>query len=72
MYFTTRKFWYPFVSPFDPCPPMRVKSYVTPPNIYVEFQPPDLPQFTASDALCKGTLWPLLYDPYGGQPKEVH
>lgn len=72
MYFTPRKFYAPYYSPFDPCPPIRVKSYSTPPNLYLGFQPPDLPQFSPEEALCKGTLWPIFYDPYYGFPKEVH
>lgn len=70
MYFTHRKYYYPFVGPFDPCPPMRVKSYSTPPNLYVDFQPPDLPQYSPAEALCRGTLWPLFYDPYCDRQKE--
>ncbi len=65
--FTLRKHWYPYISPFDPCPPMRVKTYVTPPNLYVGFQPPGLPQFPPYEALHKGTLWPIWYDPYRGK-----
>ena len=40
------------------------------------FQPPNLPQFTPTEALRAGTLWKAFYDPYynpfekakGGQP----
>jgi len=56
--------WYPFVGPFDPCPPMRVKYYVVPPNLFIPFQPPNLPQFPLAEALRRGTLWPALYSPY--------
>lgn len=56
--------WFPFVSPYDPCPPERVKSYVIPPNLMMGFQPSDLPQFPTMDALCLGTLWPAFYSPY--------
>lgn len=63
--FTQRKYYYPYISPFDPCEPMKVKSYETPPEIYINFQPPALPQYeTAKEALYRGTLWPALYSPY--------
>lgn len=73
MNFSTRKFYYPYVSPFDPCPPIRVKSYVTPPHLYLGFQPQNLPQFSPHDALKNGTLWPIFNDPYFGkdESKEV-
>lgn len=58
------RFYYPYVSPFDPCPPMRVKSYVVPPNLFVPFQPANLPQNTPHEALRLGTLWPLFFSPY--------
>ncbi|WP_181348193.1 spore coat associated protein CotJA [Thalassobacillus sp. CUG 92003] len=58
------KCYQPFNSNNDPCPPKLVKCYSTPPNLYVGFQPPGLPQFSPAEALCKGTLWPLFYDPY--------
>jgi spore coat protein JA len=67
MYFTHRKVYYPYHSPFDPCKPIHAKSYVTAPNLYVGYQPPNLPQFSPSEALIHGTLWPLLYDPYHGK-----
>ncbi|MFC7441341.1 spore coat associated protein CotJA [Laceyella putida] len=56
--------WFPYVSPFDPCPPRRVKTYVVPPNQYLGFQPPNLPQYPPSKALMRGTLWPILFSPY--------
>ncbi|WP_073151034.1 spore coat associated protein CotJA [Seinonella peptonophila] len=56
--------WYPYVSPDDPCPPIREKFYSVPPQLFVGFQPPDLPQFSPSEALRKGTLWPIFYSPY--------
>ncbi|MFB4164375.1 spore coat associated protein CotJA [Alteribacillus sp. JSM 102045] len=62
--FTQRKFYYPYVSPFDPCPPIRVKSYETPPELYLGFQPPGLPQYNPQQALFCGTLWPVLFSPY--------
>ncbi|MFD1957546.1 spore coat associated protein CotJA [Paenibacillus thailandensis] len=58
------RFWKPIIGPFDPCPPIKVKSYVVPPNQYMDFQPPDLPQFSLPEALKLGTLWPALYSPY--------
>ncbi|WP_102693782.1 spore coat associated protein CotJA [Rummeliibacillus pycnus] len=63
--FTQFKYWNPYVSPFDPCKPIRVKSYSTPPQLYIPFQPPGLPQYpTAKQALHCGTLWPDLFSPY--------
>ncbi|MBU5213680.1 MULTISPECIES: spore coat associated protein CotJA [Heyndrickxia] len=58
------KSYKPYISPFDPCPPIKVKTYSTPPNLYMGFQPPNLPQFPPLEALRKGTLWQPLYDPY--------
>lgn len=58
------RFYEPFVGPFDPCPPILVKSYVVPPNQYITFQPEGLPQFTLQEALKFGTLWPALFSPY--------
>ncbi|WP_082063320.1 spore coat associated protein CotJA [Paenibacillus sp. IHBB 10380] len=69
----------PFVSPFDPCPPLPFKSYVVPPNQYVVFQPSDLPQYSLPEALRLGTLWPAYYSPYtsrrtqrGGEVDGTH
>ncbi|RCW64888.1 spore coat associated protein CotJA [Saliterribacillus persicus] len=65
MNFTQTKYYYPYISPFDPCKPIRVKSYSTPPNLYLGFQPPHSPQFkTAREALFHGTLWPSLASTY--------
>ncbi|MDQ0213723.1 spore coat protein JA [Oikeobacillus pervagus] len=61
---TRFKMYHPYVSPFDPCPPMKVKTYSTPPHLYIGFQPPNLPQFSPFEALQKGTLWKYFYDPY--------
>lgn len=61
---THYKKWYPYAGPFDPCPPILVKTYSTPPNLYIGFQPQGLPQYSPKEALCKGTLWPIFYDPY--------
>lgn len=63
--FTQYKYWRPFISPFDPCKPIEVKSFATPPQLYIGFQPPGLPQFqTAREALKFGTLWPDFFSPY--------
>lgn len=59
--------YYPYVSPFDPCPPIRVKTYQVPPQLFIGFQPENLPQFTPAEALRHGTLWPSLYSPYSGR-----
>jgi spore coat protein JA len=56
--------WRPYVSPFDPCPPIREKVYNVPPNLFVGFQPMNLPQYSPREALRKGTLWPIFYSPY--------
>ncbi|AJY75973.1 hypothetical protein VN24_17195 [Paenibacillus beijingensis] len=56
--------WYPYIGPFDPCPPMRVKTYIVPPNKFITYQPMNLPQFPLPEALKLGTLWPALYSPY--------
>ncbi|MVP00856.1 spore coat associated protein CotJA [Paenibacillus lutrae] len=54
----------PFRGPFDPCPPIGVKTFVTPPNLFIQFQPMGLPQFSPYEALRLGTLWPDLYSNY--------
>lgn len=56
--------WKPYVGANDPCPPIRVKWYVVPPNQYISFQPMNLPQFPLDEALRRGTLWPALYSDY--------
>lgn len=63
------KYYYPYISPYDPCPPIKVKGYETPPQLYIGFQPPNLKQFSPKEALTYGTLWPAFYSPYP-QPKE--
>ncbi|RHW34702.1 spore coat associated protein CotJA [Lysinibacillus yapensis] len=70
--FTQFKYWKPFVGPFDPCPPIRIKSYSTPPQLYMTFQPPGLQQFAPTEALMHGTLWPQLYSPYPDPHKGGH
>ncbi|MFS0574635.1 spore coat associated protein CotJA [Sporosarcina sp. 179-K 3D1 HS] len=52
----------PYVSPLDPCPPILVKKFVLPPQLFMDFQPPGLPQYTPEQALIHGSLWPALVD----------
>jgi spore coat protein JA len=63
------KVWYPYIGPNDPCPPITVKTYATAPNLYIPYQPANLPQFSPREALMLGTLWPALYSPYGPKNK---
>ncbi|WP_081757095.1 spore coat associated protein CotJA [Gorillibacterium massiliense] len=56
--------WEPFIGPCDPCPPIRVKVFSTPPQLFLGFQPMMLPQFDLCEALKAGTLWPCLFSPY--------
>ncbi|HEX7056567.1 MAG TPA: spore coat associated protein CotJA [Bacilli bacterium] len=65
--FSQERVYYPFIGPFDPCPPIREKSYVVPPNQFVVYQPAGLPQFSPAEALRSGTLWPLFFSPYAGK-----
>ncbi|WP_332646130.1 spore coat associated protein CotJA [Lysinibacillus sp. 54212] len=67
--FTQYKYWKPYISPFDPCEPIRVKSFSTPPQLYIPFQPTGLSQFSPKEALKHGTLWPQLYSPYPNPQK---
>ncbi|WP_374721519.1 spore coat associated protein CotJA [Peribacillus tepidiphilus] len=69
-YFTNRKSYRPFHSPFDPCKPIGKKYYSTPPNLYIPYQPPNLEQFSPMEALKKGTLWKALYDYYENPYRE--
>nr|WP_263325878.1 spore coat associated protein CotJA [Neobacillus sp. Marseille-Q6967] len=62
--YTLYKCWQPYASPLDPCKPLPEKIYNTPPNLYIGFQPPNLPQFSPLEALKAGTLWKPFYDPY--------
>lgn len=62
--YTTRKYTKSFVGPFDPCTPLKYTSYETPPQLYLGFQPPRLPQFKPEEALKHGTLWKPLFAPY--------
>ena len=65
--FTTRKVYIPYVSPFDPCPPIAWKTYETPQHLYLMPQQPGLPQFDPANALMHGTLWPAYYNEYNGR-----
>ncbi|MHA7963386.1 spore coat associated protein CotJA [Paenibacillus sp. CAU 1782] len=58
------RYYKPFVSPLDPCPPIPIKSYNVPLQLFINFQPPDWPQYQPHEALKKGTLWPALFAPY--------
>jgi spore coat protein JA len=62
--FTPKKEYYPYVSPYDPCKPITCKTYSTPPHLYINFQPTNLPQYSPKEALYRGTLWPAFYDPW--------
>jgi spore coat protein JA len=64
------KVFHPYISPYDPCIPIKVKSFSTPPHLYLTFQPPNLEQFSPQEALRAGTLWKALYDPYFN-PREI-
>jgi spore coat protein JA len=64
------KRYFPYVSPLDPCPPIREKYYMTPPELYLPYQPPGLPQFSPYEALKFGVLWPSLYSPYESKMLE--
>lgn len=61
--------WIPYRGPFDPCPPVPCKTYVVPPNQFIKFQPPNLPQFSLPEALRAGTLWPAMFSPYESKSK---
>ncbi|WP_438351684.1 spore coat associated protein CotJA [Paenibacillus sp. FA6] len=60
----------PFVGPFDPCPPLLCRTYVVPPNQFINFQPSGWPQFSLPEALRRGTLWPALYSPYTARQSQ--
>lgn len=71
--YTHHKTYEPYVSPLDPCMPMKTKMYSTPPQLYLGYQPPNLPQFTPAEALKAGTLWKAFYDTHYGpseKPRE--
>lgn len=65
---TEVRYYRPYISPFDPCPPIFVKTYYTPPQLFITFQPPNLPQFSPYEALQFGTLWKPLFSNY--QPSQ--
>ncbi len=54
----------PFIGPCDPCPPMKLKTYVLPPHLFIPYQPQGLPQYPIHEALRRGTLWPALFSSY--------
>lgn len=62
--FSTLKAYKPFHGLFDPCRPIEIKYYSTPPNLYLGYQQPNMPQFSPKEALKKGTLWPAFWDYY--------
>lgn len=64
-----KRVWYPYSSPFDPCPPIKEKVYETPPQLFIPFQPMGLPQYSPREALKKGVLWPFLFSPYESKLK---
>ncbi|MBT2755343.1 spore coat associated protein CotJA [Mesobacillus foraminis] len=72
--FTRTKTYRPYHSPFDPCRPIGIKYYSTPPQLYIGFQPPNMNQFPPREALYKGTLWPAFWDyydnPYEAQGRD--
>lgn len=68
--FDQLRVWYPYVSPFDPCPPITAKTFIIPPNLAMPWQPPGLPQFSPYEALKRGTLWPAYYSPYEPTPHK--
>lgn len=66
----SRRWVQPYVSPFDPCPPIGPVSYETPIQLFLGFQPPGMEQFSPIQALAHGTLWPGLYSPYTNPYQE--
>lgn len=54
----------------DPCPPLNDKFYSTPPHLYAGFQEEGLEQYSLSEALKKGTLWPIYYEHYDNPYKN--
>ncbi|GGL46957.1 spore coat associated protein CotJA [Sporolactobacillus putidus] len=61
---TYRKWFQPYVGPYDPCPPLGAVAYETPVQLYLGFQPAGMEQYSPVQALSYGTLWPGLYTPY--------
>ena len=72
--FTTVKTYKPYHGLYDPCRPIGLKYYSTPPQLYLGFQQPNMPQFSPAEALKKGTLWPAFWDyydnPYEGKKRD--
>ncbi|PID16084.1 hypothetical protein CSV63_05445 [Sporosarcina sp. P34] len=64
MDYTFRGSYEPYISPWDPCPPIIVKTFPLPPQLFMNFQPASLPQFSPAEALQHGSLWPALVDGY--------
>lgn len=62
--YTPIKYYHPYYSANDACPPMKIKSYQTPPHLYIGYQQPNLQLYPLKEALYKGTLWPYFFDPY--------
>ncbi|WP_226528356.1 spore coat associated protein CotJA [Metabacillus niabensis] len=62
--YTSIKEYKPFHGLYDPCSPIGLKYYSTPPNLYIGFQQPNMKQFSPTEALKKGTLWPAFWDYY--------
>ncbi|MHA0857790.1 spore coat associated protein CotJA [Paenibacillus sp. CMAA1364] len=49
---------------------MLCRTYVIPPNQFITFQPVGWPQYSLSEALRVGTLWPALYSPYTARQSQ--
>jgi spore coat protein JA len=62
------KIYHPVAGRYDPCTPITEKTFVVPPQLFLTYQPADLPQYEGKEALLKGTLWPDLFSPY--EPKK--
>ncbi|HEX6923299.1 MAG TPA: spore coat associated protein CotJA [Bacillales bacterium] len=56
-----------YQSPYGPpCPPLHVDwtEILKLPQLYINFQPYDLQQYSPRAALRRGTLWPALFSAY--------
>lgn len=56
-----------YQSPYGPpCPPLHVDpvDIQNLPQLFINFQPYDLQQYSPRAALRHGTLWPALFSPY--------
>src|SRR3954463_1109249 len=58
------KVYHPIAGKFDPCTPITEKTFVVPPQLFLEYQPMELPQYSTKEALKSGTLWPELFSSY--------